>query len=76
MKTPLYNPIDNFSYEWLDDNNIPHTLTMKGYTTTSFPEHQANFMVKHLVDKIFFQRGVVVNPELDRIAIEKEIREH
>lgn len=74
-RVALFNPLSSdFSYEWLDDENKKHTLTMNSREITYFPEPQAKFMMKHLADAIIHQRGVRTNHEDEYKAILKEIQ--
>ena len=70
----LFNPLrDAFSYEWKDDKNEPHTLTLEGREITYLPDYQAHFMAKHLSDAIYNEQGRKVNPEVDIKEILKQI---
>lgn len=71
---PLFNPLsDTFSFEWLDDDNWRHILTMRPLEITYFEPVQADFMARHLVDAIYHQRGQKTNPEDDKKAILREV---
>jgi len=71
---PLFNPLlTDFSYEWFDDENKPHTLVMRAREITRFPAGLVDFMVKHMTDEVINIRGIKENVEIDTESIKKEI---
>lgn len=70
----IFNPSrDDFSVEYLDDENIPHTYTIKSMQLRSFPTYIADHIVKHLSQKIMWDKGIKTNPEDELKAIRREI---
>lgn len=56
---PLFNPLaKSFEFEWKDDNNDVHTLSLDPISITYFTKPQAHFMLKHLTDAVMAERGL------------------
>lgn len=71
----LFNPLPyDFTYNWMDDYDKWHTLTIKSREVSYFDEGQFNFMRKHLADEVLEARGgVKTNWEDDIKAIKEEL---
>ena len=69
---PLFNPLPHdFSCEWLDDNNSPHTLTIPSKQIKDFPKARFEFVKKHLADAVVNSRGGTNTEELYKKAYEE-----
>ena len=69
----IFNPlISDFSYEWLDDNDCIHLITLRAMDFTELSDAQATFMARHLADKVFQERG---STKMDREEQMKKILE-
>ena len=64
-----------FSYDWKDDKNAVHTLSMDAISITYFEPSQVDFMVKHLADEVMNKNNYNgINHADKRREIEKQIR--
>ncbi|MCR4343330.1 MAG: hypothetical protein NUV44_01060 [Candidatus Scalindua sp.] len=73
-KRGLFNSLTHdFSYEWLDDTNKPHTLTIKSHEIGYFPTGQWQFMRRHLADAVINTRSIKTNYEDEYKEVLKEI---
>jgi hypothetical protein len=71
---PLFNPLkDDFSYEWLNDDNDKIVLSIPGREIAYFDKPRAEFLAKHLADAVYNERGGSSNSEEDYREIYKEI---
>ena len=75
-KVGLFNPLSSsFSYEWFDDENVSHILTMEPISITYFTPSQATFMIKHLTDEVMNKRKLNgINNKAEMEAIIKQIK--
>lgn len=75
-KIPLFNPLNStFAYDWKDDNNEVHTLTMDPISIEYFEASQVDFMVKHLADEVMNKNNYNgINHADKRKEIEEQIR--
>lgn len=63
-KVSIFNPLTtDFSYEWLDDFNKKHILTIPAMQIKQFNESQGRFVAKHLADCVLNERGTKTNTE-------------
>ena len=69
----IFNPLtSDFSYEWLDDTDCIHLITLRAMDFTELSEEQAPFIARHLADKIYQERG---STKMDREEQMKKILE-
>ena len=55
----LFNPLSKeFNFEWKDDENQVHTLSLPPVDITYFTPPQARFLLKHLTDAVMAERGL------------------
>ena len=71
---PLFNPdTEDFTWEYLDEDNKSQVASMRSQEITYFSEWLAERMATHLTDKLYHKRGQILNAEDDMKAIRAEI---
>lgn len=71
---PLYNPLKrDFSIVWLDDENKPHTLTIKSWEIAYFPPYQTMYMANAIADELMNNLKSRTNAIDDRKEIMSKI---
>lgn len=71
----INNPLDrDFSIQWLDDENVAHTLALRSREALYFPRVQGEFLAKHLSDAVYNSRKAKSNTSEQYAEIMKEIK--
>ena len=71
---PLYNPLSRpVEFEWNDDQDQTHTITLDAVAITYVPENQYEFSKKRLADAVWIDRGAKVGHDEYMPGILKEI---
>lgn len=71
----LFNPTkEEFVVQLRNDDNTYSNYIIHAMDMATFPTYIADRIEKRLVDKIFFERGVKENSEIDMAKIKEEIQ--